>query len=562
MSKQFEAKEVKLHKLHTDDNVFSNKLYSIPEYQRPYVWDEEKIEEFWEDIMEEKENKDKDYFMGNLLVMKPNGSNRSDIIDGQQRITTFTILFLVLRHFFNQDSKILKVINRSISDDFEGYKRLILQQETINQRILNDIYGINTKEELKLFFEQNKNDKQFKDSNVFKNAKKFFELAEKTNTEELLKFTDYVLENITLLFIECTNEDDALKIFNTINSKGEPLSQVDIIKVRMLNALKDNQDAKKQFNDNWKEIMKILDGEEWDHDFVFTSYYLSHVGRNLQNNLSKSFEVEFIKNKLPNDILKLSQEILKSMQNYINKYEKIETDKYSNMLDYLPWTSYIDAIIFATFRNISSETEQKELLKKICQFYFLQYIAGSNINTIKQTSFNIIKAIKEKSEIDEILNRSLREKNIIMEAKANLKSENVYNSKWIKPLLLSIEYRLVDDSGYLDLARYQIEHILPQTPNASYNFTQEEHEENHNKLGNLTLLSKEGRKNPSAGNKPFIDKLKIYQGLFDNKKTNSELTRKVIDGNINDPTWSIKKIDARTIELIKITSELLNVKLD
>ena len=84
--------------------VFSSDFqYLIPNYQRPYSWGIENIEQLFDDLYEFFQRKTEEtYFLGSIVVIKQDGSPKSEIIDGQQRITSLTILFSVLASFFNQ----------------------------------------------------------------------------------------------------------------------------------------------------------------------------------------------------------------------------------------------------------------------------------------------------------------------------------------------------------------------------------------------------------------------------------------------------------------------------
>jgi uncharacterized protein with ParB-like and HNH nuclease domain len=565
MSTQFKVLEKQIYPFN-GEKIFGS-YYQIPEYQRPYVWSKERVEELWEDVMMQfQEDKSKNYFLGSIVITTNADKQRYDIVDGQQRITTLTILFLVLRHFFDKESGKYQDLNTCIIDRKE--EKIHFLQSALTQNTIDEIRKNSNKEELSNYF-NTKTKSDFDSSPVLTNAKRFFELATESE-KDLEGFTDYLLKNVSLLSIECQSENDALKIFETINAKGTPLSQVDILKGKFLQILqKLDKGRKDQFIEIWKEIIATLEECNFEYDQAFSSYYISQVGENLKINLHNSFTEKFFKKedgkteKSPEEVFQFSQEILKSVKDYKQKYIDVESDQYSNMLNYLPWGSYIDAIIFSIFKNVSDE-KQSNLIKEISQFYFLHFIAGSNINDIKQTSFNIIKRINANklSEIKEILSKNLAEKRVIENAKINLKEKNAYKEKWIKPLLIAIEYNKHDTiNAFLPLESFHIEHILPQTLNKSYDdFTEEEHGQYVHNLGNLTLLG--GKKNSRASNKPFNEKLEIYNGQKDGKMTNSTITRDIYEYNKNDPIWNKKKIEERTKDLISKASELLHVKLD
>ena len=110
------------------------KSYQVPVYQRPYSWDTEQIEELWDDIYEAFENEDGEYFLGSIILTRNEINKDLDIIDGQQRLTTLTILFCTLRDLYFNDledpAKKNKILGRikNIENDEERLKFRTQQQ--------------------------------------------------------------------------------------------------------------------------------------------------------------------------------------------------------------------------------------------------------------------------------------------------------------------------------------------------------------------------------------------------------------------------------------------------
>jgi uncharacterized protein with ParB-like and HNH nuclease domain len=102
-------------------------FYKMPDYQRPYSWEDEQVEQLWDDIYTAFKNNiddstiDENYFLGSIIII-PKG-NEFDVVDGQQRLTTLTILFCVVRDLFSNVQSI-KLIKNSIIDFVEEKQRL------------------------------------------------------------------------------------------------------------------------------------------------------------------------------------------------------------------------------------------------------------------------------------------------------------------------------------------------------------------------------------------------------------------------------------------------------
>ena len=119
---KLEAEIKNIKKILVDDENF----FQIPDYQRPYSWDKENISDLIDDIITAfKRNNDEHYFCGSLVLVNNEADKRYDIIDGQQRITTFTIIACVFREMYGKDlgKKALKYIANSIQDEYEEDKR-------------------------------------------------------------------------------------------------------------------------------------------------------------------------------------------------------------------------------------------------------------------------------------------------------------------------------------------------------------------------------------------------------------------------------------------------------
>lgn len=215
--------------------------FLIPDYQRPYAWSEEQCQTLWDDIFlfsfpdnnYEAFDDNEEYFLGSIVTYK-NENGKSEVIDGQQRLTT---LMLMLRAFY---------------DKFESMKdkNSILTRDRIEKCIWKtDTFGTADKNTLKIDSEvATDNDKdEFLDllrTGVVKKGSKsqyvlnyqFFQKKIDEFLQEFPSFFPYlparILSNCILLPIEAESQDTALRIFSTLNDRGLPLSDADIFKAQ------------------------------------------------------------------------------------------------------------------------------------------------------------------------------------------------------------------------------------------------------------------------------------------------------------------------------------------
>ncbi len=121
-SNELKANIYNVKRILVDDENF----YQIPDYQRPYSWDKEHIADLVDDLTDAFVNaKNERYFCGSIVLVTNKSAGRLDVIDGQQRITTLTILACVLRDLYKKElsPKSIKYINNSIQDEYEETKR-------------------------------------------------------------------------------------------------------------------------------------------------------------------------------------------------------------------------------------------------------------------------------------------------------------------------------------------------------------------------------------------------------------------------------------------------------
>ena len=104
MEDPFKPLSLSIRQLYGDADA----LYRIPQYQRPYKWEDEQIDLLWEDIYEAWSNESDNYFLGSIITAKPRDNENSayvDVVDGQQRLTTLMILFCVVRDLYPEINK-------------------------------------------------------------------------------------------------------------------------------------------------------------------------------------------------------------------------------------------------------------------------------------------------------------------------------------------------------------------------------------------------------------------------------------------------------------------------
>ena len=522
--------------------VKDENFYQIPDYQRPYSWDKENVSALIDDLVTaHANNQEENYFCGSLVFVNNSEDLRFDVIDGQQRLTTFTIIACVFRDIYRSDlgQKSKDYIDASIQDKYDDSKRRL--------RFLTD-------EQYQLAFEKTVLEGiKFDDVKKLKSDNKYLENAHhikdflKEKIEEtkisIDEFAQWFFEKVVLTVIACPNQDSAIRIFNVLNDRGMPLSPIDILKSSLMQKL--GKEDRAIFKTTWRGIDSELKSADVDLDGMLTAYLHYKISANPKKRLDKELIDVFFKEK------KKPLDVLNEIRNFSKAYIETlgEQDKHLYCLQYLQhgiyWTSILSTAKFTGYCNI---VELKSLL---VAYYYQNWIAGATAARIKQTSFNILQSVKNAKAIDTIksaMRDHLDQYSTTQTFKQAVGGRWVYDRKWSRAILLLIEYFSSDESkpNFIEVdKKLHLEHVLPQTPTDYWKkiFSQDELDNWTDSLANLTLLSM--KKNFQASNSSFEEKKKVYENK-DEVSSSFLITQDIIKYK----NWDVSKLEERKKRLV------------
>ncbi len=569
--------------------------YQIPIYQRPYQWTEENCKKLLDDLLSSYEcYGESDYFCGSLVLIaigtdSATNAKTYDVVDGQQRLSTFILLAKVLATFYNNE-----VLNKTSKDflekslgDTDGEKRKRLTFNTI---------GLNAKDDFQDaldFFDDldaskgkdsKSNDPSKGKNRYLKNAICLKDYLEKKEIENINGFIKWLYLRVVFIKTTCPNISMALRIFSVLNARGLPLHAIDIFKVELLKKLANKKDQE-EFVSRWNALrQKCSKNEskfpkrkenkrEKNAAEILFSWYLTYLnpvtsGKNMEERLADQFERL---NKPP-------LEYLKGIENFYNAYGEVleMQDRHAHLLSYLA-SDFWRIILCTSILHHYSDQDIEALKELLVKFYYQNWVAEQT-EPKKQTNCNIIKALKEKQSVENIasiVKEYLDDDNnkITQNFREKLKDDHLYEkhkraskNSWLRPILILVEYFISDDPRpkRIEKGDFHIEHILPQNPDLSSqwvkDFSEEERGLYTHSLANLTLLG--GTKNAQASNLDFKDKKKIYMGeeiKLNKKKPFKVMTcyKMTIDIAHKYTEWTPKSLEKRKEELIKIIESVL-----
>ena len=506
------ASERKITKLFSE----SDTVFSIPVYQRDYNWQEKQCQRLFKDILQTGKNeKVSSYFLGSIVYIHDGiygvGEKEFHVIDGQQRMTTLTLLFLAI--YFKLKGTILakdadKIYNQYVVNPYsEKEIKLKLLPPEENLYILNKI-SHNKFNELEAF----------QDRNMLKNYLFFEKELENLSFEDMKHLSNGIEKLIYIDIALEKGKDDPQKIFESLNSTGLDLSQGDLIRNYILMDL-ERGEQNRIYKEIWIPIennCKVSDGSE------ITSYVSDFIRDYLTLKTEKISSKPKVFETFKSYYEKENDEKLEDMKKYSEAYSYIikpslEKDKeIQRELDYL---KSLDKTVINTFLigilkdykdSILEKDELLNMLILLQSYLWRRYITEKPTNALNKIFQGMYGKISRSGNYYENLVDILMAEDFPTdeELESALKLKNVYKDKE----KLNYVFKKLENYNHNELIDFDnekitIEHIFPQKPNKAWkeNYSDNELEQMisfKDTISNLTLTGS----NSNLSNKAFHEK--------------------------------------------------------
>ena len=520
--------------------------YNIPNYQRDYSWEENELEDFWNDLMAAKAFPDErhTHFFGQVVIHAENNTGKKYIIDGQQRTITSVIFLRSIRYHLNllyqsiyesdQDKsrKIDRKIN-SIDENFIGYDpdkengeqtfKLQLGKLDNDFFVKNILLGIpsNTKEKkqswenlryaYKYFSE--KIDVLLKRENPATHEEEA--LPESEQLEVMSDLLEVFLDRFRVLYMEATDLSEAFTIFETLNARGKDLETADLLKNYLLSKSSDPDKALEK----WNEMVKNLS------NYDVTKYIRYYWNSNHDFTRDKGLYREITKKvRTPREALCLLED-LSALSIAFNDLTYRDAPKYFTAdedtgtvlksLKVLKASTFYPILLAMqqTKGDLNKEESALAVLKALEVLIFRNFtIGGQTANSAEVKLASIAKSIYDgalttvQEIIKEISAMTIGDSQFKEDFKVWRGSSSTKDT--VRYILRKIhEHHDSETKINTDTAEVHIEHIMPED-NSIWGVEESLHEEYLWRLGNLCLLS--GAINISISNKSFEDKKSRY----------------------------------------------------
>ncbi|MBN2572035.1 MAG: DUF262 domain-containing protein [Ignavibacteriales bacterium] len=533
-------------------------FYKIPRFQRPYSWDKDNIDEFWNDAVTDSSE---DYFIGSFVVFK-NGDNNYGIVDGQQRLTTITMLLCAVRNQFQIEGfehLAIGVNNLIEKPDINNSKNYILQTESSYPYFQDHIQKFGKPEINVQFRDEERNLKESyqlllnKVVDTIKGIKSDRTITidvQKRRIEEKLKWIRDKVLKLKFIYVELDNEDDAYIVFETLNTRGKDLRPSDLIKNHFTKFLKAHNQSNDVAKEKWNQIKENIETtpQNISLDDFFHHEWLSKYEFTTLKELFPKFKKVVTKSKAKGAL----DDFIFDSQIYRYIHEPSIRDWDNQILEIRRILESL--IIFKTkvqtpmILSILREFENKRLknknvldiLQTIENFHFIftaitaQRTSGSIGSMYAKYSRELFKADNgQKIEVIKELKHKLSEKTPSLEEfKVNF-SQLVFTNKLTKDkkliryILNKIhKYQSRNDGILVNYNLMTMEHIASQNSGLYKDFG----DKLIGQIGNLLLIDE--TQNNKLDNKPYSEKKRIYLKtkimLDDFIENNSDWTKEII----------------------------------
>jgi len=531
-----------MSKLNVDQKTIKDLLtdksanFLIPDYQRPYAWEDAECQTLWDDIFsfafpdndKDAFNTNDEYFLGAIVTFK-NGKKQSEVIDGQQRLTTILLLLRAFydkfEHMSDKPSKDTRnIISQCIwrTDEFGN-------ADMENLKIDSEVATDDEKDEFLSILRSGMSTKTA-NSKYAKNYR-FFESKIKVFIEEYASYLPYlparILNNCILLPIEADSQDTALRIFSTLNDRGLPLADADIFKAQFYKYY-EKKGTKDDFISKWKELSAVtenifhpINGTPMDELFTKYMYYIRASEGN------KSTTTEALRKFYENDKYRrlLSGHTIEDLMILLDFWESVakqDEKRFSEdvlkklfVLKYAPngmW-EYFTSVYFLSYRDEAGNIDSGELAKflsKITAFIFAYSLTNPGVNALRTPVYTEMLKVYGKQQCDFSDFKFDRE-----HIRRVLENYKFTNNRTVTRSLITWyaftfdgQKRPTSDNGGFD-----IEHIYAKERHNKENKLV--NPDNLEELGNKILLEKSI--NIRASDYKFQDKKQYYNGFTDAK---------------------------------------------
>ena len=562
MSKKISGAEYPVAKIFSSD--FD---YAIPSYQRPYAWTEVQAGDLFSDLYDFfVKEKDDTYFLGSIVLIKDEGKPNAEVIDGQQRLTTLTILLAALTSYFSGD----------LRSDFENYLRepgrasqglMPKPRLTLRERdrkfFADYVQNLKFKELIALDPAQLDNESQ---RNIRRNAELLLQKLDVSfqgATERLCEFGAFLVQRCFLVAVSTPSQQAAFRVFSVLNSRGLDLLPTDIIKSDIIGNIK-SSDKQDDVTERWEEL-EVQTGRDGFAE-LFGHIRMIFAKEKARRTLLEEFREQVIKKyESPETLMSTVVEPFAEAYLIAKKCQYLSTTNAADVNALLKWLNRIENSDWlpSAIKFLATQGKNADYVlwffRKLERLASFMHICGYDVNQRIERYASVLSALEgahslespisavdlgpeEKSEMLQVLDGDI----YLMTARRR------------NHLLLRLDAFLGDGAATYDNGLLTIEHVLPQTVDPASDWQALWPDETLRKrwvhrLANLVPLTQ--KRNSKAQNYDFDTKKSAYFG-GKHGVSSYVLTTQVL----NAASWTPGIVAQRQTDLIDVLASRWDLK--
>ncbi|NEU56272.1 DUF262 domain-containing protein [Halorussus sp. MSC15.2] len=553
------------------DILESSSQLQVPDYQREYAWDERQWDDFWNDLTSLLNGRDT-HFFGSTVVIEHADTDPAilELVDGQQRFTTISILLCVIRDQYKTDRD---------WEDRAGHVQdnLIVKDSDYNEhpKLQLTLYNNDEYQAVLEGYASELDDCQLKAAYDY-----FTEQVEDRELEWVDDLRKELLNSMSLVTIECDSEVSAFRLFESLNNKGLDLSSVDLMKNHLFKiATEDPEINEGEIKALWEEGIRNLREVLQKPERFFRHYLMATELLNVSNSISSTRLYDVFQRVVDQDIYEAGltlEDFVEDMREKSELYidivncevdfewmDRRERQRVNAKLDDIKAirNTQIRTLLLRLFEEFNEFSDVMQALRLIEVYLIRIGVANYGTGSYRDRVFaTICTELSNESNPHRFIERRFREHSPSdAQFKAELKDYDFKQNDRTKYMLDQFEQEHFAHSGVgkqvADRDLVDIEHIAPRNSFSAKKYStwqqyldvsEDEFEQHYNRLGNLTLL--ESSMNATASDHPFEQKKREYE------TSDFEMTRKLCSYE----DWSVDLIEERSEKLAEVAAEIWN----
>lgn len=556
MTNQINAKEYNLWDLMSGEFIFH-----IPDYQRPYSWTENEAVTLWDDLIEFWQNakgtEDQTYFAGSIVLVKKDDSPESEVIDGQQRLSTLSMILSIIAQY---SCNLKKDIQKCLWEEgiqhkkIAGKARLTLRkrdalffEKYIAKGEMSHLASIDPK--------QLEDDAQrlllINGTTIMKKAKELFG----DNGEQADSFITALFNQCFFVVVTTPDNESAFRVFSVMNNRGLSLLPSDIIKAHIIGAI--DEDSRQYYTDKWEDIEVDLGRDSFNS--LLSHIRMIYSKNKLHGTLVAEFEkAVFTEHEKKEDL------ITEILEPYSQAYKTIIRNMYAasngaeDVNELLSWLNRIDdsdwipslMLALVSFGNDAAFIKEfARALERLASFFYLTSKTSNQRIERYAKVISALQAGQKELAVEELQLQSYEKGDLL-----SVLDGDVYLMPARKRsyLVLRLDRIISDKATIYQNNIFSIEHVLPQNPKPDSQWIKDWPDSNEreywlHKIANLIPLTR--KKNSQAQNYNFAEKKQKY---FSEK--NGVSSYALATGIILESSWTPETVANRQKQLLAVFS--------